>query len=551
MQSSPFSKGLVVIAFLLCVAGAAISGVLLQHHIVAQMGGDPLLGGVCNPTESASCDEVIASKWGKLEISFDKSPFNKLPFSARLGSYTVVIPTAALGVFFFASLGSWFLTVGVPTGKRRWLHILPTLATFVGLAACIWFEYLMFRKIGKFCPLCISTHVMTLILFVITLVLWRRPRATLPTIPTGQTVRESLFMPAPVHWPSWHVVVVAVVLAISSSALGWATYVSRLKSAYANQYFARWEETDALWKNTDARWKNADARWKDYDKDTRALYANYLNSPVVDIPIYEDDPILGPADSKFTVVVFSDFLCPMCKTLHAHLNKMREQFPGRFCIVYKHFPLDKECNTAISSTLHPGACAAAVASEAIRMLHGNDAFWQIHDAYFEAGRFTKDLALKQAEALGIDEETYMKRVHTSAVWDRIKRNVAEAKALGVKATPTIYFNNRRLAGWGDRHLWEYLLSEETLTAPAVTQPASQPALQPALQSTPAPNAVAPAMPTSPAATPITPAATSAPAAPAIKPAAVPEIEPPAANTATPAAVPAPATVPVSAPANSP
>jgi choline dehydrogenase-like flavoprotein len=49
--------------------------------------------------------------------------------------------------------------------------------------------------------------------------------------------------------------------------------------------------------------------------------------------------------------------------------------------VYKHFPLRS----------HPWAEPAAVASECARQIGGNDAFWQIHDAYFaEQEGFTAD-----------------------------------------------------------------------------------------------------------------------------------------------------------------
>ncbi len=71
------------LAALLALVGLAASGVLLQHHVVLQVGGDPVLRQVCEAAATVSCDEVIASRWGKFEWG--------------RGERRVVIPTAMLG----------------------------------------------------------------------------------------------------------------------------------------------------------------------------------------------------------------------------------------------------------------------------------------------------------------------------------------------------------------------------------------------------------------------------------------------------------------------
>jgi protein-disulfide isomerase/uncharacterized membrane protein len=425
MKYSPLAIVLLTTAVLLCGFGLAVSGVLLQHHVAAQIHSDPILGALCRAAATFDCDEVIASRWGKFEIPW--------------GDGRVTVPTAALGLAFFGFNLAWFLVIGLPLGERRRMQWIPTVVCGLGLIGAAGFEYIMFYRLDKRCPLCMSTHAAMAVLFLVTLLLWipGRNRPGEPAVAAGGE---------PKH-PGFSVILSALLLAVAITGLGWYMYSSALSKGYAKEYFARWQ---------------------DYERDSRRAYDAFLAQAPVDIPILPDDPVFGPADAKFTVVVFSDFLCPVCQALEVTvLEERQKEFPGQFRIVYKHFPLDKACNDAIPSTLHPGACAAAIAAEAVRLLKGNDAFWKMHRALFHnTGRFSTSFAYGEAEKLGIDKETYTKRIQTYSGWAVIRRNVAEGKKLGVDATPVMYFNNRLLKPWGDRHMWQYLLSEETLRAPA-------------------------------------------------------------------------------------
>lgn len=434
---------LVILAVLLAVAGMVVSGILLQHHVVAQIGGDPVLGGVCEAARSFSCDEVIASEWGKLTLV--------------AGEWRVEIPTAMLGYVFFAALGSWLLIFGVPQGPQRRLHVVPTLFVLAGLAAAGGFEYVMFALLGKLCPLCMLTHAFILLLFVVVLLMWRRRPVQL----AADDDRRGFTAPGvPQVLPAGRLFLATLVLTGATTALGWYIYKSQLHSGYANAYFARWQ---------------------DYDKDTRLNYDRFLAQVPLDIAVHPDDPVLGPADAKHTVVVFSDFLCPYCKMLAAMLDQRRKEFPGEFRIVFKHFPLDKNCNPELKNSLNPNACVGAAAVEAARLLKGNDAFWTLHDFIFRSpNRFSAEKVIEEVAKLGITRDEYVRKINTASTLDHVKINIAQGRKLGLESAPNLFFDGRPLKAWGDRHLWRYLLSDETLesTARSSTQPASAPALSP-------------------------------------------------------------------------
>src|SRR6185295_6832556 len=51
-----------------------------------------------------------------------------------------------------------------------------------------------------------------------------------------------------------------------------------------------------------------------------------------------DSPVKGPHDARVTIVEFSDFQCPACKTYDAIVNQVLEQYPKNVRLAYKQFP---------------------------------------------------------------------------------------------------------------------------------------------------------------------------------------------------------------------
>ena len=135
----------VVLTTGLSLLGLAVSGILLHRHVVIQVGGDPVLGGLCTVTENASCDDVLASAWATYRG----------------------LPTAMWGFFFFAAMSAWFLMIGRPTtGAARWLNLVPLAATAVGTAACLRLAVVMYTTLDHWCPYCALTHGITFGLFI-------------------------------------------------------------------------------------------------------------------------------------------------------------------------------------------------------------------------------------------------------------------------------------------------------------------------------------------------------------------------------------------------
>ena len=214
-QSLPVTIG-VVFAALLALGGLAVSAILLQHHIAVEVGGDPILGGLCKDAGGqSSCDAALASRVGQ-----DRR---------RQGRRTTTIPTAMLGFVFFACMSSWYIVVGRASGSRRGLHLLPVIGTSIGALICVGLDVIMWVKLPEPCWLCLATHIITWVLFLLTLILWPR-RAAAPVrwlfrpaeagIETAYTTRAKC-LTRRCTW-CWR----PLLLAVATSAAGWETYRS-------------------------------------------------------------------------------------------------------------------------------------------------------------------------------------------------------------------------------------------------------------------------------------------------------------------------------------
>ena len=112
----------------------------------------------------------------------------------------------------------------------------------------------------------------------------------------------------------------------------------------------------------------------------------------LDPPVGPDDHVLGPASAPgmITLVQYGGFECPLSNSVRGIVRDVREAFPERVRVAFRHFPLRE----------HAYAVAAAVAAdEAGRQ----GAFWIYHDRLFEhAHDLAPGALVGHAEALGLD-----------------------------------------------------------------------------------------------------------------------------------------------------
>lgn len=151
--------------------------------------------------------------------------------------------------------------------------------------------------------------------------------------------------------------------------------------------------------------------------------------PVFYVPL-DNAPQLGPSDAPITIVAFTDFECRFCARALPTLAALRQRYGDDLRIVFRHFPL----------SFHRRALAAHEVAQEVLHAEGNAAFWRFHDALF---RDRANLDPERLEQLAGE--------HHGVLADHRHRTTIEAdielgRRLGVRGTPTFFFNGRSLSG---------------------------------------------------------------------------------------------------------
>ena len=152
------------------------------------------------------------------------------------------------------------------------------------------------------------------------------------------------------------------------------------------------------------------------------------------LTILPADPVQGSSTAKVTIVEFSDFQCPYCAQVAPILASAVTQSQGRVRLVWKDFPLPT----------HPEAEAAA---EAAQCAGQQGKFWQYHDQLFQnQSTLGPSLYTSLAASLGLATDQFQLCLTQHQLEPFIQRNVAEATAIGINATPSLVIGGQLYSG---------------------------------------------------------------------------------------------------------
>ncbi len=148
-----------------------------------------------------------------------------------------------------------------------------------------------------------------------------------------------------------------------------------------------------------------------------------------------DDPSLGPADAKLTIVQFADFGCPYSAQESYVVTALAKQYPDDVRVIYRDFPLPD---------LHPGADLAAQAGGCA---NEQGKFWEYHDVLFRnSGIFTSAALIDYASQVGLNLTAFKSCLDNERYAHEVSEDLADGVASGVVGTPTFFMNGAKIDG---------------------------------------------------------------------------------------------------------
>ncbi len=374
---SPLSRIL-----LLAFAALGLAASSASSYVHYRLMTDPGYSSFCDVNSTVNCAQAYLS-----------------PYGSFWG-----VPVALAGVFFFVLILLLVGAGGRPTSTVResipaYVFALST----VGLAFVLYLGWASYVQLKTFCMLCAATYVSVIAIFIISGGATTVPMTTLPR-------RAPRDLRALVSSP------IALVLAL--------LFVAGAGSVIA--YFPREAPTASA---------QAPAPLVPLtEKEQADLEKWWLVQPSVNVPIADDG-------FKVTIVGFSDFQCPHCRNAHASYRGVVAKYAGNKQVrfLFKHFPLEGECNSNAAAGNHFAACEAAAAVVMARATGKAEAMtdW----LYDNQPVLTPAFVREGAKSVGGIKDFDAGYAHAL---QEVKTDASLGGLLGVTSTPTFFVNGRKL-----------------------------------------------------------------------------------------------------------
>jgi protein-disulfide isomerase len=147
----------------------------------------------------------------------------------------------------------------------------------------------------------------------------------------------------------------------------------------------------------------------------------------------KDTPVRGPADAPVVVVEFADYECPYCQQIQPALDRLEADYKGKIAFAYKDVPL-------------PMHSKAQKAAEAAHCAGVQGKYWEYHDLILVSKKLDLPSLRDQARELKLNGAEFDRCLDSGQKAGIVSAHVAEAQALGLQGTPSLFINGRFFSG---------------------------------------------------------------------------------------------------------
>ena len=157
-------------------------------------------------------------------------------------------------------------------------------------------------------------------------------------------------------------------------------------------------------------------------------------SPQFKEKYYDSEHLLyGNSDAKHKVVIFSDPLCPFCRTFVPDAVSYMKQYPKTFAVYYYHFPL---------RSLHPAAVPLVRAAYAAEAQGEKDVVMGLYKVAVD-GREPNQQKILDAFNKMNNTKITIQEIMTTKINLQIQHDMDVAQEHLVNGTPTVFFDGEK------------------------------------------------------------------------------------------------------------
>ncbi|MDD1478681.1 DsbA family protein [Arthrobacter sp. H16F315] len=177
-----------------------------------------------------------------------------------------------------------------------------------------------------------------------------------------------------------------------------------------------------------------------YSVFTAAKQAPPAPQPAADAQLVREDShrVTTPAAEKAQLVEFLDFECESCRAAQPLVEELKNEFGDRITFVNRYFPLPGHRNSGTAALAVEAAAQQGKYEQMYTKMFDTQPQWG------ERQDSQAPLFRTFAQELGLDLAKYDAAVADEKTIDRIRKDVADGKALGVTGTPTFFLNGQKL-----------------------------------------------------------------------------------------------------------
>ncbi len=160
---------------------------------------------------------------------------------------------------------------------------------------------------------------------------------------------------------------------------------------------------------------------------------------------------VGSPSAKVTLVEFLDPGCETCAAMAPHVKAILDAHPGQVQLVLRYNPLHQGADTAVK--MLEAARKQGMYWETLQLMFDTQSQWASH--HHPAPEKLRELL----PSLGLDMTRLEQEMHGMDIANVLYQDMADAKTLGARKTPTFFVNGKPLTSFGLPQLQSLVASE--------------------------------------------------------------------------------------------